>query len=75
MDVLKESIWSVDVERSIAGLRQAADLLASVGVPADAEISAEVGGRWLHVEARFLYDDEDEAGAEAPDPAAPLEAS
>ncbi|KKN54872.1 hypothetical protein LCGC14_0587650 [marine sediment metagenome] len=66
--VYKEAIWQIDVEQSIAGLREAADKLSEAGVPAQAEIKAENAGRWLHIEARFMYFSDDEDGADAPVP-------
>ncbi len=68
--VLKESVWMVDVEQSITGLREAADLLADAGVPADAEVTASSAGAFIHVEARWLYlpDNEEAEGVEAPTP-------
>lgn len=72
MNVLKESLWSVDVERTISGLRDAADQLANAGVPSDAvlTVGTQVGtGKWMHVEARYLYDDDlDEEEAPEPEP-------
>lgn len=70
-DVLKESRWSVDVSRTIAGLREAADKLADAGVPSDAQLTASSGGDWLHVEASYTYfedDDEDDDFTPVPDP-------
>ena len=72
--VYKEAIWSVDVDRSIAGLRAAADKLAAAGVPAQAELTAEKAGDYLHIEARFLYFGDDGDGAEdAPEPSPVLQ--
>lgn len=61
MSVMKESIWTASVDRTIQGLREAADQLAAAGVPASAAISTHCSNRWLNVEARWLWtDDEDD---------------
>ncbi len=69
--VYKEAIWSVDVDRTIAGLRIAADKLSGAGVPAQAELTAEKASNTLHIEARFMYFPDDDDGEEdslAPSP-------
>ena len=66
----KGASWSVDVERTIAGLREAADRLAAAGVPAQAELTAEKAGDYLHIEARLTYFGDDDDGEPAePSPA------
>jgi hypothetical protein len=65
-EVLKTSTFAVDVERSIAGLREAADALAAAGAPADAQITASVVGDWLHIDAEYLYLPDDDEDAEEP---------